>query len=179
MHIICQKQGHWALIAARGDASHGAVATGEEQLASCAAEQSKCCSICTVTLDLCGDLRFMSWASPKVPPSETSCSEASASTKMPLSEVLLSLVPRSEASASSGVPLSEVPTPRGTTLLSCLVQEGEEIVCVIGRNEHSVHGRASSRRRQRGFGQQRGAAQREADAARDGFVRRKRSTNRS
>ena len=37
---------------------------------------------------------------------------------------------------------------------------------VIGRNEQCVHGRESSRRRQRGFGQQRGAAQREADAAR-------------
>jgi hypothetical protein len=38
-----------------------AVAAGEEQLVSCAAEQSKCCSICTVTLDLYGDLPFTSW----------------------------------------------------------------------------------------------------------------------
>jgi hypothetical protein len=36
------------------EVSHDAVAVGEEQLASCAAEQSKYCSICTVTLDPCG-----------------------------------------------------------------------------------------------------------------------------
>ena len=34
---------------------------GEEQLASFAAEQSEYCSICTVTLDPCGDLPFTSW----------------------------------------------------------------------------------------------------------------------
>jgi hypothetical protein len=49
---------------------------------------------------------------------------------MPLSEVPLSLAPRSEASASNGVPLSE--TPAGAIYLSCLVQEGEEIVCLGG-----------------------------------------------
>ena len=49
----------------------------------------------------------------------------------------------------------------------------------LGRNEHSVHGRAGKRRRQRDFGQQRGAAQRDAEAARDYYVRRKRTTNRS
>jgi hypothetical protein len=38
-----------------------AVVAGEEQHVSCAAEQSKYCSICTVTLDPCGDLPFMSW----------------------------------------------------------------------------------------------------------------------
>ena len=32
------------------EVSHDAVAVGEEQLVSCAAEQSKYCSICTVTL---------------------------------------------------------------------------------------------------------------------------------
>jgi hypothetical protein len=48
--------------------------------------------------------------------------------KMPLSEVPPSLAPRSEASAISGVPFSETPTPRGNILLSCLVQEGEDIV---------------------------------------------------
>jgi len=47
---------------------------------------------------------------------------------MPLSEVPPSLAPRSEASAISGVPFSETPTPRGNILLSCLVQEGEDIV---------------------------------------------------
>ena len=41
--------------------SRDAVAVGEKQLVSCAAEQSKYCSICTLTLDLCGDLPFTSW----------------------------------------------------------------------------------------------------------------------
>jgi hypothetical protein len=36
--------------------SRDAVAAGEEQLVSFAAEQSKYCSICTVTLDPNGDL---------------------------------------------------------------------------------------------------------------------------
>jgi hypothetical protein len=43
------------------EVSRDAVAAGEEQLVSCAAEQSKYCSICTVTLDPCGDLPFTSW----------------------------------------------------------------------------------------------------------------------
>jgi hypothetical protein len=43
------------------EVSRDAVAAGEEQLASCAAEQSKYCSIFTVTLDPCGDLSFTSW----------------------------------------------------------------------------------------------------------------------
>jgi hypothetical protein len=38
----------------------GAVAAGEEQLVSCAAEKSKYCSICTVALGPCGDLPFTS-----------------------------------------------------------------------------------------------------------------------
>ena len=38
------------------EVSRDAVAAGEEQLVSCAAEQSQCCSICTVTLGPCGDL---------------------------------------------------------------------------------------------------------------------------
>jgi hypothetical protein len=42
------------------EVSRGAVASEEEQLASCAAEQSKYCSICTVTLSHCGDLPFTS-----------------------------------------------------------------------------------------------------------------------
>jgi hypothetical protein len=37
-----------------------AAAAGEEQLASCAAEQSSYCFIYTVTLDSCGDLPFTS-----------------------------------------------------------------------------------------------------------------------
>jgi hypothetical protein len=41
--------------------SRDAVTAGEEQLVSCSAEQSKCFSICTVTLDPCGDLPFTSW----------------------------------------------------------------------------------------------------------------------
>jgi hypothetical protein len=40
------------------EVSRDAVAAGEEQCVSCAAEQSKYCSICTVTLDPCGDLPF-------------------------------------------------------------------------------------------------------------------------
>jgi hypothetical protein len=43
------------------EVSRDAVAAGEEQLVSCAAEKSKYCSICTVTLDPCGDLPFKSW----------------------------------------------------------------------------------------------------------------------
>ena len=42
------------------EVSRDAVAAGEEQLVSCAAEKSKYCSICTVTLDPCGDLPFTS-----------------------------------------------------------------------------------------------------------------------
>jgi hypothetical protein len=38
-----------------------AVAAGEEQLVSCAAEQSKYCSIFTVTFGPCSDLPFTSW----------------------------------------------------------------------------------------------------------------------
>jgi hypothetical protein len=43
------------------EVSHDAVAAGAEELVSCAAEQSKYCSIYTVTLDPCGDLPFTSW----------------------------------------------------------------------------------------------------------------------
>ena len=43
------------------EVSRNAVAAGEEQLASCTAEQSKYCSICTVTFDPCGDLPLTSW----------------------------------------------------------------------------------------------------------------------
>jgi hypothetical protein len=43
------------------EVSRDAVAAGEEQLASCSAEQNKYCSICTVTLGPCGDLPFTSW----------------------------------------------------------------------------------------------------------------------
>jgi hypothetical protein len=63
-----------------------------------------------------------------VPPSEAPCIEAPANMKMPLCEVPLSLASCSEDSASSEVPLSETLTPRGKILLSCLVQEGEEIL---------------------------------------------------
>jgi hypothetical protein len=42
------------------EVSRDAVAAGEEQLVSCAAEQNKYCSICTVTLDRFGDLPFTS-----------------------------------------------------------------------------------------------------------------------
>jgi hypothetical protein len=43
------------------EVSRDAVAAGEEQLVSFAAEQSKYCSICTVTLGPCGDLPSTSW----------------------------------------------------------------------------------------------------------------------
>jgi hypothetical protein len=43
------------------EVSRDAVTAGEEQLASCAAEQSKYCFICTVTLGPCGDLPFANW----------------------------------------------------------------------------------------------------------------------
>jgi hypothetical protein len=43
------------------EVSRDAAAVGEGQLASCAAEQSKYCSICTVTLGSCDDLPFTSW----------------------------------------------------------------------------------------------------------------------
>jgi hypothetical protein len=43
------------------EVSRVAVAAEEEQLVSCAAEQSKYCSIFTVTLYPCGDLPFTSW----------------------------------------------------------------------------------------------------------------------
>jgi hypothetical protein len=43
------------------EVSRNAVAAGEEQLVSCAAERSKYFSICTVTLDPCGDLPFTTW----------------------------------------------------------------------------------------------------------------------
>jgi hypothetical protein len=43
------------------EVSRDAVAAGEEQLVSCAAERSKYCSICTVTLYPCGELPFTSW----------------------------------------------------------------------------------------------------------------------
>ena len=38
------------------EVSRDAVTAGEEQLVSCAAEQSEYCSLCTVTLDPFGDL---------------------------------------------------------------------------------------------------------------------------
>jgi hypothetical protein len=43
------------------EVSRDALAAGEEKLVSCAAEQSKYCSICTVILDPCGYLPFTSW----------------------------------------------------------------------------------------------------------------------
>jgi hypothetical protein len=43
------------------EVSRDAAAAGEEQLASCAAEKSKYCFICTVTLDPYGNLPFTSW----------------------------------------------------------------------------------------------------------------------
>jgi hypothetical protein len=42
------------------EVSLDAVAAGEKQFASCAAEKSKYCSICTATLDPNGDLPFTS-----------------------------------------------------------------------------------------------------------------------
>jgi hypothetical protein len=43
------------------EVSRDAVTAGDKQLVSCAAEQSKYCSVCTVTLGPCGDLPFTSW----------------------------------------------------------------------------------------------------------------------
>jgi hypothetical protein len=43
------------------EVSRDAAAAGEEKLVSCAADQSKYCSICTVALGPCGDLPFTSW----------------------------------------------------------------------------------------------------------------------
>jgi hypothetical protein len=43
------------------EVSRDASAAGEEQLASCPAEQSKYCSIFKVALGSCGDLPFTSW----------------------------------------------------------------------------------------------------------------------
>jgi hypothetical protein len=43
------------------EVSRDAVSACEEQLVSCAAEQSKYCTICTVTLDPCVNLLFTSW----------------------------------------------------------------------------------------------------------------------
>jgi hypothetical protein len=40
--------------------SRDAAAAGEDEVVSCTAEQTKYFSICTVTLDLCGDLSFTS-----------------------------------------------------------------------------------------------------------------------
>jgi hypothetical protein len=42
------------------EVSRDAVAEGEENLASCAAEQSQYCSIYSLTLGPCGDLPFTS-----------------------------------------------------------------------------------------------------------------------
>jgi hypothetical protein len=44
------------------EVSRDVVLAGEEQLISCTAEQSNYYSICTVTLDPCGDLPFTSWS---------------------------------------------------------------------------------------------------------------------
>jgi hypothetical protein len=43
------------------EVSRDAATAGEEQLVSCGAEQSKYCSICTVTVGPCGNLPFTSW----------------------------------------------------------------------------------------------------------------------
>jgi hypothetical protein len=43
------------------EVSLDAAAAGEEQLVSCAPEQSKYCLICAVALGPCGDLPFTSW----------------------------------------------------------------------------------------------------------------------
>ena len=43
------------------EVSRDAAAAGEEKLVSCAAEQSKYCSICTATIDPFGDLPFTNW----------------------------------------------------------------------------------------------------------------------
>jgi hypothetical protein len=113
-----------------------------------------------------------------VPPSETPRSEASASIKMPPSDLPLSQAPRSEASASSGVPFSETPALLGDDFV-VLPRAGGRGHRVLVRNEKSVDGHGSSRQRQRGFGQQRGIAQQDADVARGDFARRKRTTNES
>jgi hypothetical protein len=112
--------------------------------------------------------RSVAPASPKVPPSEAPCSEAPANIKILLSEAPLSLALRSEASASSGAPFSETPTREGRFVV--LPRAGGRGHRVLGRKEHSVHGRESSRRRQRGFDQQRGGAQRDENVARNAFM---------
>jgi hypothetical protein len=43
------------------EVSRDAFLAEEEQIAICAVELSKCCSICTVTLDPCGYLPFTNW----------------------------------------------------------------------------------------------------------------------
>ena len=43
------------------EVSRDDVAAGEKQLVSCAAEQSKYCFICTVTLDHCGVTSWGRW----------------------------------------------------------------------------------------------------------------------
>jgi hypothetical protein len=43
------------------EVSRDAVAAGEGQYVSCAAEHSKYCFNCTLTLDPCGDLPFTNW----------------------------------------------------------------------------------------------------------------------
>ena len=43
------------------EVSRDAATAGEEQLVSCAVEQSKYCSICTVTLDPCGVTSWGRW----------------------------------------------------------------------------------------------------------------------
>jgi hypothetical protein len=93
-------------------------------------------------------------------------SEASASSKVPLRK----------ASASSEVPLSETPKPQGDDFV-VLPRAGGREKRVLGWNEQNVHGRESSKRQQRGFGQQRGAAQRDGDVARGDFAVRKRTKN--
>jgi hypothetical protein len=44
------------------EVSQNAVAAGEEQLVSCAAQYGKYCYIFTVTIGPCGNLPFMSWS---------------------------------------------------------------------------------------------------------------------
>jgi hypothetical protein len=65
---------------------------------------------------------------------------------MALNEVPLSQASRSEASANCGVLLSETPAPRGATLLSCLVQEGKDIVCLGGTSEAQRAAEVAQRR---------------------------------
>jgi hypothetical protein len=56
------RQRHKRLVCvSMSEVSRDTVAAGEEQLASCAAEQSKYCSICTVALGPCCDLPFKNW----------------------------------------------------------------------------------------------------------------------